>query len=88
MRNVHRPAGPANSRLDRVGLQLTPPKIDRLLDVAGQQGSHVLEIGTGWGELCIRAAARGPHLPVTLSVVRSSNGWLGSGSPRPGRPPR
>lgn len=36
-------------------------KIDRLLDVAGvQQGSHVLEIGTGWGELCIRAAARGP----------------------------
>lgn len=45
-------------------------KIDRLLDVAGvQQGSHVLEIGTGWGELCIRAAARGAHIrSVTLSV--------------------
>src|SRR5258707_5479266 len=45
-------------------------KIDRLLDMAGvQQGSRVLEIGTGWGELCIRAAARGAHVrSVTLSV--------------------
>ena len=32
-------------------------------------GSQVLEIGTGWGELCIRAAARGAHVrSVTLSV--------------------
>src|SRR5260370_10028658 len=46
------------------------PKIDRLLDMAGvQQGSRVLEIGTGWGELCIRAAARGAHVrSVALSV--------------------
>jgi cyclopropane-fatty-acyl-phospholipid synthase len=45
-------------------------KIDRLLDAAGvQHGSRVLEIGTGWGELCIRAAARGAHVrSVTLSV--------------------
>ncbi len=45
-------------------------KIDRLLDMAGvQQGSRVLEIGTGWGELCIRAATRGAHVrSVTLSV--------------------
>lgn len=45
-------------------------KIDRLLDMAGVgQGSRVLEIGTGWGELCIRAAARGAHVrSVTLSV--------------------
>ncbi|MCV7428927.1 class I SAM-dependent methyltransferase [Mycobacterium montefiorense] len=45
-------------------------KIDRLLDIAGvRQGSRVLEIGTGWGELCIRAAARGAHIrSVTLSV--------------------
>jgi cyclopropane-fatty-acyl-phospholipid synthase len=45
-------------------------KIDRLLDVAGVRcGSRVLEIGTGWGELCIRAAARGAHVrSVTLSV--------------------
>ena len=34
-----------------------------------QPGSRVLEIGTGWGELCIRAAGRGAHVrSVTLSV--------------------
>jgi cyclopropane-fatty-acyl-phospholipid synthase len=45
-------------------------KIDRLLDTAGVgPGSRVLEIGTGWGELCIRAAARGAHVrSVTLSA--------------------
>ena len=45
-------------------------KVDRLLDSAGVgRGSRVLEIGTGWGELCIRAAARGAHVhSVTLSV--------------------
>lgn len=45
-------------------------KIDRLLDVARVgRGSRVLEIGTGWGELCIRAAARGAHVrSVTLSA--------------------
>jgi len=45
-------------------------KIDRLLDMAQvTAGSRVLEIGTGWGELCIRAAARGAHVhSVTLSV--------------------
>ena len=45
-------------------------KIDRLLDMAGVRcGSRVLEIGTGWGELCIGAAARGAHVrSVTLSV--------------------
>jgi cyclopropane-fatty-acyl-phospholipid synthase len=45
-------------------------KIDRLLDMAGvRRGSRVLEIGTGWGELCIRAAGRGAHVrSVTLSV--------------------
>ncbi|UOZ02625.1 MULTISPECIES: cyclopropane-fatty-acyl-phospholipid synthase family protein [unclassified Amycolatopsis] len=35
-------------------------KIDSVLDYAGvRAGSEVLEIGTGWGELAIRAAARG-----------------------------
>ncbi len=45
-------------------------KIDRLLDAAGvSAGSRVLEIGTGWGELCLRAAARGAHVrSVTLSA--------------------
>jgi cyclopropane-fatty-acyl-phospholipid synthase len=44
-------------------------KIDRLLDQAGVgEGSRVLEIGTGWGELAIRAAARGATVhSVTLS---------------------
>jgi cyclopropane-fatty-acyl-phospholipid synthase len=47
-------------------------KIDRLLDVAEVgRGSRVLEIGTGWGELCIRAAARGAHVrSVTLSAAQ------------------
>lgn len=45
-------------------------KIDRLLDAARVgPGSRVLEIGTGWGELCIRAAARGAHIDsITLSA--------------------
>jgi cyclopropane-fatty-acyl-phospholipid synthase len=45
-------------------------KIDRLLDLAGvKSGSRVLEIGTGWGELCIRAAGRGARVrSVTLSI--------------------
>lgn len=45
-------------------------KIDALLDAAGiGPGSRVLEIGTGWGELCLRAAARGAQVrSVTLST--------------------
>jgi cyclopropane-fatty-acyl-phospholipid synthase len=45
-------------------------KIDRLLDMAEVGcGSRVLEIGTGWGELCIQAAARGALVrSVTLSA--------------------
>lgn len=45
-------------------------KIDRLLDAAGVgPGSTVLEIGTGWGELCLRAAGRGAQVrSVTLSA--------------------
>ncbi|KJS61449.1 class I SAM-dependent methyltransferase [Streptomyces rubellomurinus] len=44
-------------------------KIDRLLDLAGVgAGSRVLEIGTGWGELAVRAAARGARVvSLTLS---------------------
>ncbi|WP_377325679.1 DUF1365 family protein [Pimelobacter simplex] len=45
-------------------------KIDRLLDQAGVgPGTRLLEIGTGWGELAIRAAARGADVrSITLSV--------------------
>ncbi|WP_354637444.1 cyclopropane-fatty-acyl-phospholipid synthase family protein [Kitasatospora camelliae] len=44
-------------------------KIDRLLDLAGVgPGTRVLEIGTGWGELAVRAAARGARVvSLTLS---------------------
>ncbi|WSS24432.1 cyclopropane-fatty-acyl-phospholipid synthase family protein [Streptomyces sp. NBC_01190] len=44
-------------------------KIDRLLDLAGVgEGTRVLEIGTGWGELALRAARRGARVrTVTLS---------------------
>jgi len=44
-------------------------KIDRLLDHAQVgPGTRVLEIGTGWGQLCLSAAARGAHVrSVTLS---------------------
>jgi cyclopropane-fatty-acyl-phospholipid synthase len=44
-------------------------KIERLLDRAGVgEGTRVLEIGTGWGELAIRAALRGAIVhSVTLS---------------------
>ncbi len=44
-------------------------KVDRLLDLAGvRPGTRVLEIGTGWGELAIRAGARGAYVrTITLS---------------------
>ncbi|MFE1585060.1 class I SAM-dependent methyltransferase [Streptomyces sp. NPDC058737] len=44
-------------------------KIDRLLDLAEVgDGTRLLEIGTGWGELALRAAARGAHVTsLTLS---------------------
>jgi cyclopropane-fatty-acyl-phospholipid synthase len=45
-------------------------KIDRLLDLTGTgPGSSLLEIGTGWGELAIRAARRGARVrTVTISA--------------------
>jgi cyclopropane-fatty-acyl-phospholipid synthase len=45
-------------------------KVDGILDAAGvRPGSRVLEIGTGWGELSIRAAQRGATVTtVTLSA--------------------
>ncbi|HWC34863.1 MAG TPA: cyclopropane-fatty-acyl-phospholipid synthase family protein [Mycobacteriales bacterium] len=49
-------------------------KIDRLLDQAGvEAGSRVLEIGTGWGELAIRAARRGASVTtITLSKEQAA----------------
>jgi cyclopropane-fatty-acyl-phospholipid synthase len=44
-------------------------KIERLLDAVGvREGTRLLEIGTGWGELALRAAERGARVySVTLS---------------------
>ncbi|MGH3435582.1 MAG: class I SAM-dependent methyltransferase [Sciscionella sp.] len=49
-------------------------KIDGVLDYAGVgEGSTVLEIGTGWGALAIRAAARGATVTsVTISPEQAS----------------
>jgi cyclopropane-fatty-acyl-phospholipid synthase len=45
-------------------------KIDRLLDRAGVgPGCRVLDIGTGWGELAIRAGHRGASV-VTVTISR------------------
>tara|TARA_A100001015_G_scaffold159977_1_gene177727 strand:+ start:3834 stop:4964 length:1131 start_codon:yes stop_codon:yes gene_type:complete len=44
-------------------------KIDRMLDLAGVgSGDHILEIGSGWGALAIRAASKGAKVKtITLS---------------------
>jgi cyclopropane-fatty-acyl-phospholipid synthase len=43
-------------------------KIDGILDLAGvRAGMHVLEIGTGWGALAVRAAERGARVS-TLTI--------------------
>jgi len=49
-------------------------KIDRLLDECRVgKGSRVLEVGTGWGELAIRAAQRGAMVrTVTLSTEQKA----------------
>ena len=53
---------------DLEGAQLA--KVDAILDSADvRAGSRVLEIGTGWGTLAIRAAERGAHV-TTLTLSR------------------
>ena len=49
-------------------------KIDRLLDATRVGSStRVLEIGTGWGELALRAAARSAHVTtLTLSAEQAA----------------
>jgi cyclopropane-fatty-acyl-phospholipid synthase len=49
-------------------------KVDAILDSAGVvSGSRVLEIGTGWGTLAIRAAERGATVTtLTLSVEQAA----------------
>jgi cyclopropane-fatty-acyl-phospholipid synthase len=49
-------------------------KIDGILDMAGvTEGKHVLEIGTGWGGLAVRAAQRGARVTtLTISAEQAS----------------
>ncbi|WP_425549219.1 class I SAM-dependent methyltransferase [Allokutzneria multivorans] len=49
-------------------------KIDGILDYAGvRAGTRLLEIGTGWGELAIRAARRGAHVTsLTISAEQKA----------------
>lgn len=49
-------------------------KIERLLDATGVgEGTRVLEIGSGWGELAMRAAQRGADvLTITLSTEQQA----------------
>ena len=57
---------PAPTLADLEAAQLA--KVDAVLDQAGvTAGSRVLEIGTGWGTLAIRAAQRGAHV-TTLTI--------------------
>jgi cyclopropane-fatty-acyl-phospholipid synthase len=67
-------AGGAPVASDALLAQAQRRKIDRLLDLAGVgPSSRVLEIGTGWGELALRAAARGAQvLTVTLSAEQQA----------------
>ena len=64
----HGVAAPPEGR-DESLVEAQRRKIDRLLDQTGVgEGTRVLEIGTGWGELAIRAARRGATVhSVTLS---------------------
>ena len=57
--------GPAHADLEDAQSR----KLERLLDQTGvHEGSRVLEIGSGWGELAIRAARRGARVTtITLS---------------------
>ena len=58
---------------DLAGAQVR--KIDRLLDAAEVgPGTRLLEVGTGWGELCVRAAARGARVHSVTASERQA--WL------------
>ncbi len=50
-------------------------KIERLLDLAGvRAGTRLLEIGTGWGELAVRAASRGAKV-TTVTLSHEQQAW-------------
>jgi len=68
-------AGELQRGPDRADLEVAQGrKIDRLLDRAGVvAGTRLLEIGSGWGELAIRAARRGARVTtITLSTEQQA----------------
>jgi cyclopropane-fatty-acyl-phospholipid synthase len=53
-------------------------KIDRALDEVGVvSGSRILDIGSGWGSLALRAAARGAHVEAITPVAAQVGYSLG-----------
>ena len=69
------PAGDGSTDATWATLQAAQErKIDRLLDLAEvAEGTTLLEIGTGWGELALRAAARGAQVrSITLSQQQAA----------------
>ncbi len=68
-RGTHHVAAPPEGHDHESLAEAQARKIERLLDQTGVgEGTRVLEIGTGWGELAIRAARRGATVhSVTLS---------------------
>ncbi len=71
----HLQAGAPYDVPDRAGLaEAQGAKIERLLDEAGVvAGTRLLEIGSGWGELAIRAARRGATVrTITLSTEQKA----------------
>ena len=69
---------PTATRLEEAQLR----KIDGILDLAGVgSGTRLLEIGTGWGMLAIRAAQRGAQVTtVTLSQEQLELAWQRAGA--------
>ena len=64
-------------------------KIERLLDQTGVgEGTRVLEIGTGWGELAIRAARRGATVALGDAVERAAGAGRRADRRRRRRRPR
>ena len=62
-------------------------KIERLLDRIGVgDGTRLLEIGTGWGELAIRAARRGARVRTRHPLDRAARARPPRASPPPASP--